>query len=73
VFLKTFGTDVAYKTEDDDDDGKFYVSREMTQHMARLPNISGAAWSEDERRYRPTFFAQGAPVGPPLVAYANRR
>jgi hypothetical protein len=30
--------------------------------MAQKPNISGAAWSADERSYRPTVFAQGSPV-----------
>jgi hypothetical protein len=62
VFLKTFGTDVAYTIEQDDFRMKVYVSQEMTKRMALLPNISGAAWSAQEIRYRPTLFAQGSPV-----------
>jgi len=62
VFLKTFGTDVAYTIEQDDFRMKVYVSREMTRRMALLPNISGAAWSSEEIRYHPTLFIQGSPV-----------
>jgi len=67
VFLKTFGSDVAYATEQDGDEVKIYVSKEMTRRMAQLPDISGAAWSADEGRYHPTIFVQGSPVPqPPL-------
>lgn len=62
VFLKTFGSDVAYATEQDGDEVQVYVSKEMTRRMAGMPDISGAAWSADERRYRPTIFVQGSPV-----------
>jgi hypothetical protein len=62
VFLKTFGSDVAYTTEQDGDEVQVYVSKEMTRRMAGMPDISGAAWSADERRYRPTIFVQGSPV-----------
>jgi hypothetical protein len=62
VFLKTFGSDVAYATEQDGDEVKIYVSKEMTRRMAQLPDISGAAWSADEGRYQPTIFVQGSPV-----------
>jgi hypothetical protein len=60
VFLKTFGTDIAYYGEKDG--SRVYVSPAMTRQMAQKPNISGAAWSADERSYRPTVFAQGSPV-----------
>jgi hypothetical protein len=43
VFLKTFGSDVAYAIEEDGDEVKVYVSKEMTRRMARMPDISGAA------------------------------
>jgi hypothetical protein len=62
VFLKTFGSDVAYTTEQDGSQVNVYVSEDMTKRMAQLPNISGAAWSVDEGKYHPTVFAQGAPV-----------
>ena len=62
VFLKTFGSDVAYATEQDGDEVQVYVSKEMTRRMAQLPDISGAAWSADEGRYQPTIFVQGSPV-----------
>jgi len=62
VFLKTFGSDVAYTIEHDGDQQSVYVSEEMTRRMAQLPNISGAAWSVDEGRYHPTIFVQGSPV-----------
>ena len=63
VFLKTFGSDIAYATEQQDgDEVKVYVSKEMTRRMAGMPDISGAAWSADERRYQPTIFVQGSPV-----------
>jgi hypothetical protein len=62
VFLKAFGSDVAYATEQDGDEVKVYVSKEMTRRMAGMPDISGAAWSADERRYRPSIFVQGSPV-----------
>lgn len=60
VFLKTFGTDVAYKKEPDDTD--VYVSRAMATQMAQIPKISGVAWSADEESYRPTLFVQGSAV-----------
>ena len=62
VFLKTFGTDVAYTIEQDGKSVDVHVSEDMTRQMARMPNISGAAWSVDEARYQPTLFAQGAAV-----------
>jgi hypothetical protein len=63
VFLKTFGSDVAYTIEEKDGkETEVYVSPEMTRKMAELRNISGAAWSVDEERYHPTVFFQGSPV-----------
>ena len=62
VFLKTFGTDVAYTTEQDGKSVDVNVSEDMTRQMAKKPYISGAAWSADEARYQPTLFAQGSPV-----------
>jgi hypothetical protein len=72
VFLKTFGTDVAYTTRQGGRREKVYVSQEMTREMAQKPNISGAAWSPDEARYQPTLFAQGAPVRRVLFPYGSR-
>lgn len=68
VFLKTFGTDVAYERDGDE----VHVSKEMSRQMAQLPNISGVAWSRDERSYRPTQFDQGAPVRDVPFGSANR-
>jgi hypothetical protein len=62
VFLKTFGTDIAYTIEQDGDKTNVYVSEDMTRRMARLPDISGAAWSVDEAKYHPTIFVEGSPV-----------
>lgn len=62
VFLKTFGTDIAYTVEQDGKAVEVFVSEDMTREMARKPSISGAAWSADETRYQPTLFAQGAAV-----------
>ena len=62
VFLKTFGSDVAYSAGQDGRKVDVYVSEEMTRQMAKLPHVSGAAWSRDEASYRPTLFVQGAPV-----------
>ena len=59
VFLKTFGSDAAYKGPDKRD---VMVTTAMAQRMAQMPNISGVAWSPDEGSYRPSFYAQGAPV-----------
>jgi hypothetical protein len=64
VFLKTFGTDVAYTTERNGNRADVQVSQDMTRQMAQMPNVSGAAWSADEARYQPTLFAQGSPVRP---------
>jgi hypothetical protein len=72
VFLKTFGTDVAYTTRQNGRREKVYVSQDMTREMAQKPNISGAAWSPDEARYQPTLFAQGAPVRRVLFPYGSR-
>jgi hypothetical protein len=41
---------------------KVYVSVDMTRRMAQMPNISGAAFSVDEKNYQPTIFVQGLPV-----------
>jgi hypothetical protein len=62
VFLKAFGSDVAYTIEQDGNTVNVYVSEDMTRRMAQMPNISGAAWSVDEERYHPTIFEQGSPV-----------
>ena len=62
VFLKTFGTDVAYTVEENGDKRDVYVSEAMTRRMAEMPSISGAAWSVDEGNYHPTLFAEGSPV-----------
>ena len=62
VFLKTFGSDIAYTLEQNGRKQNVYVSEDMTRRMAELPNISGAAWSADERNYHPTLFVQGSPV-----------
>jgi len=62
VFLKTFGSDVAYTIEQDGDSVNVDVSEEMTRQMAQMPDISGAAWSADEENYHPTLFVQGSPV-----------
>jgi hypothetical protein len=62
VFLKTFGSDVAYTIEQDGNQEDVYLSEDMTRRMAQMPNISGVAWSIDEGSYRPTIFVQGSPV-----------
>ena len=62
IFLKTFGSDVAYTTEQDGKTTDVHVSQEMTTRMAQLPSISGAAWSVDEGRYHPIIFVEGSPV-----------
>jgi hypothetical protein len=72
VFLKTFGTDVAYTTEYDGKPASIHVSPEMTTQMARLPDIAGAAWSADEARYHPTLFAQGSAVREVRFPYRSR-
>jgi hypothetical protein len=68
VFLKTFGSDIAYRIEQQDPPGErgreVHVTREMAREMARLPHIAGVAWSVDEGRYHPVEFVQGAPVAP---------
>jgi hypothetical protein len=67
VFLKTFGTDVAYTTEQNGKRVDVFASPEMTKQMAQLPDIAGAAWSPDERRYHPVLFAQGSAVQQVLI------
>lgn len=62
VFLKTFGSDIAYTIDDNGDKTEVVVSQEMTKDMAQMPYISGAAWSVNEANYHPTLFAQGSPV-----------
>jgi hypothetical protein len=62
VFLKTFGSDIAFK--DSGNGEAVHVSMEMSRQMAQSPNIAGVAWSPDERRYRPTLFVQGSAVQP---------
>jgi hypothetical protein len=73
VFLKTFGSDVAHTVERAGADGKVHVTPEMTRQMAELPDITGAAFSVDERNYQPILFAQGAPVGAPQTRYVGRQ
>jgi hypothetical protein len=68
VFLKTFGSDVAYTIEqlDTPKQGRVevHVTPEMAREMARLAHIAGVAWSVDEGRYHPIEFAQGSAVEP---------
>jgi len=72
VFLKTFGSDVAYRTDQGEGRIDVYVSQAMTRQMAQLRSIAGAAWSPNEREYRPTLFAQGGPVRPVWFPYRAR-
>jgi hypothetical protein len=71
VFLKTFGSDVAYTVERDGNNENVYVSEDMTRRMAQMPNISGAAWSIDEGSYHPTIFMQGSPVAQPPIPFGD--
>jgi hypothetical protein len=73
VFLKTFGSDVAYKVEEDGVHMNFYVSQDMARRMAELPNVAGVAWSADEASYHPTLFVQGSPAPAPRRPLAYRR
>ena len=73
VFLKTFGTDIAFTETQDGHSTAITVSPEMTRRMAEIRNIAGAAWSVDEASYRPIVFAQGAAVPPLLLPYRARR
>ena len=73
VFLKTFGTDVAYAVTQGGQSTTVMVSPDITRRMAKVANIAGVAWSADEASYRPTLFAQGAPVPAVLFPYRNRR
>ena len=62
IFLKTFGSDVAYTVEQDDEKIDIHVSQDMAREMAQKPNISGVAWSVEEENYHPTMFVQGSAV-----------
>jgi hypothetical protein len=62
VFLKTFGSDIAYTVDEGHETTQVDVSQEMAARMAQMPHISGVAWSADEANYHPTLFEQGAPV-----------
>jgi hypothetical protein len=62
VFLKTFGSDIAYTVDEGHETMQVEVSQEMARRMAQMPHISGVAWSADEANYHPTLFEQGAPV-----------
>jgi hypothetical protein len=62
IFLKTFGSDVAYTVEQDDAQIDIHVSKDMAREMAQKPNISGVAWSVEEENYHPTMFVQGSAV-----------
>ena len=62
IFLKTFGSDVAYTVEQDDEKIDIHVSQDMAREMAQKPNISGLAWSVEEENYHPTMFVQGSAV-----------
>jgi hypothetical protein len=73
VFLKTFGSDIAYTIEQNGSKANVYTSQDMTRWMAQLPNISGAAWSADERNYHPTLFVQGSPVWQARPPFGSRR
>jgi hypothetical protein len=44
----------------------------MARQMAQAPDISGVAWSANERSYRPTLFVQGSPVRQTQFGSANR-
>ena len=70
VFLKTFGSDVAFKNGRDDT--TVYVTQSMARQMGQAPDISGVAWSADESRYRPTLFVQGWPLRQAPFGSANR-
>jgi hypothetical protein len=70
VFLKTFGSDVAFKSRRDDT--TVYVTQSMARQMAQTPDISGIAWSADESRYRPTLFVQGWPLRQAPFGSTNR-
>lgn len=62
VFLKTFGSDIAYTVDEGYETMQVEVSQDMARRMAGMPHISGVAWSADEANYHPTLFEQGEPV-----------
>jgi hypothetical protein len=62
VFLKTFGSDIAYTIEENGEQPNVFVTKEKSEEMARMPDVSGVAWSSDEANYHPTFFFQGSPI-----------
>jgi hypothetical protein len=62
VFLKTFGSDIAYTIEENGEQPNVFVTKEMSGQMAQMPDVSGVAWSPDEANYHPTVFFQGSPV-----------
>jgi hypothetical protein len=62
VFLKTFGTDIADTIEENGEQPNVFVTKEMSEEMAQMPDVSGVAWSPDEANYHPTVFFQGSPV-----------
>jgi hypothetical protein len=69
VFLKTFGSDIAYTVEEHGEQPNVFVTGEMAAEMAQIPEISGVAWSADEANYHPTVFFQGSPV--PQVPFGS--
>jgi hypothetical protein len=73
VFLMTFGSDVAYAIEQGGNKVNVYVSADMTSRMAQMPNISGAAFSVDEKNYHPTIFVQGSPVPQARLPFGDCR
>jgi hypothetical protein len=62
VFLKTFGSDIAYTMEENGEQPNVFVTKEMSEQMAGMPDISGVAWSPNEANYHPTVFFQGSAV-----------
>ena len=62
VFLKTFGSDIAYTIEENGEQPNVFVTKEMSEEMAQMPDVSGVAWSPDEANYHPTVFFPGSPV-----------
>ena len=62
VFLKAFGSDIAYTVDEGYETTQVDVSQEMARRMGKMPYISGVAWSPDEANYHPVLFEQGSPV-----------
>jgi hypothetical protein len=72
VFLKTFGSDIAHTIEENGEQPNVFVTKEMSEEMAQMPDVSGVG-SQPSHRGRADSDGPTRGIARPLAAGGGTR